>query len=147
MLSKRNESCDFMSTASTFTYQESFKIHSGPWTCDYRKVLYLLKFEACGEVAYVVKMEIKFLYTFNNNKNKHRAFRKGNRKVPQKLFHTHYCPDCHSGIEDTDFVIFDQCKTYAQLKERETFSQHRLKIFYPIGLNEKGEYLYWHRNI
>ena len=70
------------------------------------------------------------------------AFRKGNRKVPQKLFHTHYCLNGHSGIEDWDFVIFEQCETHAQLKERETFWQHRLKTFYPIGLNEKEEYLY-----
>ena len=32
--------------------------------------------------------------------------------------------------------------THAQLKERETFWQHRLKTFYPIGLNEKEEYLH-----
>ena len=30
----------------------------------------------------------------------------------------------------------------AQLKEREIFWQHRLKTFYPIGLNEKEEYLH-----
>ena len=29
-----------------------------------------------------------------------------------------------------------------QLKERETFWQHRLKTFYPNGINEKKEYLY-----
>ena len=75
-------------------------------------------------------------------KSKHREFRKGNQKVPQKLFHTHYCLDGHSYSEDWDFVIFEQCETHAQLKERETFWQHRLKTFYPIGLNEKEEYLY-----
>ena len=68
--------------------------------------------------------------------------RKGNRKDPPKLSHTHYCLDGHSGIEDWDFVIFEQCETHAQLKKRETFWQHRLKTFYPIGLNEKEEYLY-----
>ena len=72
----------------------------------------------------------------------HRTFGKGNPKLAQKLFHAHYCLDGHSGIEDWDFVIFEQCKTHAQLKERETFWQHRLKTFYPIGLNEKEEYLY-----
>ena len=65
-----------------------------------------------------------------------RAFRKDNRQVPQKLFHTHYCLDDHSGNEDWGFVIFEKCETHAQLKERETFWQHRLKTFYPIGLNE-----------
>ena len=68
--------------------------------------------------------------------------KKGNRKVLQKLFHTHYCLDGYSGTEDWDFVLFEQCETHAQLKERETFWQHRLKTFYPIDLNEKEEYLY-----
>ena len=57
-----------------------------------------------------------------------------------KLFHTHYCLDSHSGIEDWDFVIFEQCETHAQLKERETFWLR--KTSYRIGLNEKGKYLY-----
>ena len=137
--------CDSISTATTFTTeacQETFKIQSGPLTCDSEKVLYLLKCKVCGEVPYVGKAKTKFRYRFNNYKSKHRAFRKGNRKVPQKLFHTNYCLDGHSGIEDWDFVIFEQCKTHAQLKERETFWQHRLKTFYPIGLNEKEKYLY-----
>ena len=69
-------------------------------------------------------------------------FRKGNRKFPQKLFHIHYWLDGHSGIEDWNFVIFEQCEIHAQLKERETFWQHRLKMFYPIGLNEMEGYLY-----
>ena len=56
-------------------------------------------------------------------------FRGGNRKVPQKLFHTHYCLDGHSGIEEWDVVIFAQCETNAQLKEKETFWQHRLETF------------------
>ena len=46
------------------------------------------------------------------------------------------------GIQDWDFVIFEQCQTHAKLKEKEIFCQHRLKTFYPIGLTEKEEYLY-----
>ena len=90
----------------------------------------------------IQKAKIKFRFRFNNYKSENRAFRKGIQKVPQKLFHTHYCLDGHSGIEDWVFVIFEQCKTHAQLKERETFWQHRLKTFYPICLNEKEEYLH-----
>ena len=102
----------------------------------------LLKFKVCGEGPYVGKGKTKFRYRFNNHKSKHRVFRRGNRKVTEKLFHAHYCLDGHTGIEDWDFVIFDQCKTHAQLKERETFWQHRLKKFCPICLKEKKEYLY-----
>ena len=67
---------------------------------------------------------------------------KDNQKVPQRRFHAHYCLDGHSGIDDWKFVIFEQCETHEYLKERETFWQHILKTLYPIGLNEKEEYLY-----
>ena len=64
------------------------------------------------------------------------------RKIPQKLFHDHYCLDGHLEIDDWEFTLFEQCEAHKQLKERETFWQHRLKTFYPLGLNEKEEYLY-----
>ena len=66
-------------------------------------------------------------------------FRKSNWKVPQKLFHTHYYLDGHSGMEDWDFVTFEQCETHAQLKEKQTFWQHRLKTFYRVFLDKKEE--------
>ena len=31
---------------------------------------------------------------------------------------------------------------HKQLKERETFWQHKLKVFYPLGQNEKEKYLF-----
>ena len=43
-------------------------------------------------------------------------------------------------IDDSTFL--EQCETHKQLNERENFWQHRLKVFYPVGLNEKEEYLY-----
>ena len=95
--------CDSISTTSSFTIeacQETFKIQKGPLNCDSEKVLYLLKCKVCGEVPYVVKAKTKFRYRFNNYKSKHRAFRKGNQKVPQKRFHAHYCLDGHSGTDD-----------------------------------------------
>ena len=91
--------CDFVNTATTFTTeacQETFKIQIGPLTCDSENALYLLNCKACGEVPYVEKVKNKFCYRLNNYKSKHRLFRKGNRKVPQKLFHTHYCLDGHT---------------------------------------------------
>ena len=39
-----------------------------------------------------------------------RTFRKGNRKIPQKRFHDHYCLDDHLGIDDWDFTLFEQCE-------------------------------------
>ena len=125
--------CDSISTMTNFTTearQETFKIQKGPLNCDSEKVLYLLKCKVCGEVPYVGKAKTKFRYRFNNYKSKHRAFRKGNQKVPQKRFHAHYCRDGHSGTNDCNFVLFEQCETHEKLKERENFWQHRLKTFY-----------------
>ena len=95
--------CDSISTATTLkteVCQETFKIQSGPLTCDSKKVLYLLKRKICSEVPYVGKAKTKFCYRFNNYKSKDTPFRKVNRKVPQKLFYTHYCLDGHSSTED-----------------------------------------------
>ena len=95
--------CGYISTATTFiteACQEAFKIQSGPSTCDSEKVLYLLKCKVCGEVPYVGKAKTTLRYSFNNYNSKHKAFKKGNRKVLQKLFHTHYCLDGYSGTED-----------------------------------------------
>ena len=89
-----------ISAATTFTTkacQETLKIQSDPLTCDSQKVLYLLICKVCGEVPHVGKVKTNFLYRFNNYKSKHKTFRKGHRKVPQKLFQTHYCLN---GIEN-----------------------------------------------
>ena len=67
---------------------------------------------------------------------------KETENYPRDLFHNHYCLDGYLGIDDWDFTLFEQCETHKQLKERETFWQHRLKTFYPLGLNEKEDYLY-----
>ena len=61
-------------------------------------------------------------------------------KVLQQRFHKYYGRRSHNGIDDWQFTLNEQCET--QLKERETFWQHRLKTFYPYELNEKKEYLY-----
>ena len=42
----------------------------------------------------------------------------------------------HKGIDDWKVTLFEKCETLKQLRERETFWQHKLKIFYPLGLNE-----------
>ena len=136
--------CDSISTTATFTTeacQETFKIQKDPLNCDSEKVLYLLKCKVYGAVPYVGKAKTKFRYRFNNYKSKHRAFRKSNQKVPQKRFHAHYCLDGHSGIDDWNFVIFEQCETHEKLKERETFWQHRLNYtFLPFSLSLPSVY-------
>ena len=102
--------CNSVRTTTTFTTEacrEIFKIQSGPLTCNSEKVLYLLQRKMCGEAPYVGIAETKFRHRFNNYKSKHRAFRKGNRKIPQKRFHDHYCLDDHLGIDDCNFTVFE----------------------------------------
>ena len=41
----------------------------------------------------------------------------------------------HNGNDDCQFKLIEQCGTQDQLKKRETFWQHRLKMFYPYRLN------------
>ena len=65
----------------------------------------------CGEAPYVGKSKTKFRYRFNKYKSKHRAFRKGNQKKPQKLFHDRYCLDRHLRIDDWDFTLLQLCET------------------------------------
>ena len=125
--------CDSISTATTFTTEtcyKSFKIQSGPLKCNSEKVLSPLKCKDCDEAPFFRESESQIssqLQYYYNYKSKHRAFRKGNRKDPKKLFDTHYYLDGHSGIEDWDFGIFEQCETHAQLNEREAFWKHRRK--------------------
>ena len=100
--------------------QGNFKIQSGHLNCNSEKVLYLLKCKVCGQGPYVGKAEAKFRYRFNNYKSKHRVFRNGNRKIPQKFFHDHYCLNGHLRIDDEwYFTLFEQCETHKQLKKRE----------------------------
>ena len=137
--------CDHIITTNTFTTKacgEVFKIQSGPLNCNSEKVLYLLRCKICDDTPYVGKAKTKFCLRFNNYKSKHWSFWKGKQNVPQKRFHSYYIQDCHRGIDDWEVTLFEQCETYKQLRERETFWQHKLKTFYPLGLNEKEEYLF-----
>ena len=126
---------------TTKTCREVFKIQSGPLNCNSEKVSYLLRCKICDDTSHVGKAKTKFRFRFNNYERKHRSFRKGKQNVPQKRFHSHYVQDFHKGV-DWEVILFEKCETHKQLKERETFWQHKLKTFYPLGLNEREEHLF-----
>ena len=124
--------CNSIRTTTIFTTEacgEVFNFQSGPLNCNSENVLYLLKCKVCGEAPYIGKAKTKFRYRFNDYKNKHRAFRKGNRKVPEKLFHDHYCLDDHLGIQDWDFSLFKHVRYISNLKRGEPFGSTNLKLF------------------
>ena len=115
--------CDFICDTDTFSTKacgETFKIQSRVLNCNSQKVVYLLKCGICGKAPYVGKAKTKFRARFNNYKSAHRSYRK-KRKVSQQRFHEHYGQHSHNGIDDWQFTLIEQCETYKQLKEKETF--------------------------
>ena len=124
--------CNSIRTTATFTTEacgEVFKIQSGPLNCNSEKVLYLLKCKVCGEAPYVRKAKTKFRHRFNNYKSKLTAFKKGNRKIPQKRFHDHYCLDDHLGIDDWDLLFSSNVRHISNLKRGKPFGSTDLKLF------------------
>ena len=72
----------------------------------------------------------------NNYKSAHKSFKTKKRET-QKLSHGHYIQDDHEGKDDWQFMLNDQCTTNADLRKKEVYWQHRLKTFFPNGLNER----------
>ena len=97
------------------------KFKGGPLNRSSEKVLYLLTCKICDGTPYAGKDKTKFCLRFINYKSKHRSFRKGNKNVPPKRFHSHYIQDCHIGIYDWEVTLFEECETCKQPEERETF--------------------------
>ena len=65
---EKNLVCYSISTATTFlteAYQETFKIQSGPLTCDSEKVLYLLKTYATEAMKNILTFWQDRLKTFH----------------------------------------------------------------------------------
>ena len=56
---------------------------------------------------------------------------KKKRKVSQQRLHEHYGQYSHNGIDDWQFTLIEKCQMHEELKERETFWQHRRKILNP----------------
>ena len=84
---------------------ETFKIQSGYLNCDSQKAPYLLKYKLYDKAPCIGKVKIKFEYMFINSKSKYRVSRKGNQKLPQKLFHNHYFLDGNTGVVDWYFTL------------------------------------------
>ena len=68
-------------------------------------------------------------------------FEKENRTYHRSVF-IHTIFKIARGIDDWEVTLVEKCETHKQLKERETLWQHKLKTFYPLGLNEKEECLF-----
>ena len=56
-----------------------------------------------------------------------------------KLRNGYYIQEDHEGKDDWQFTLIGQCTANAELRNREVYWQHRLKKFFPNGLNEREE--------
>ena len=70
-----------------------------------RTLLHLLKCKERYETPQIGKATTKFRYRFNNCKSKH-GFQERKSKIPQKLFLSHYCHNCHLGNSSINFKNF-----------------------------------------
>ena len=82
---------------------------------------------------YVGKTQTKFCMWLNNYKSAHKSF----KTRIQELFDGRYIQDDHEGKDDWQFTLIDQGTS--ELRNREICWQHRLKTFFPNGLNEREE--------
>ena len=138
---KRNcQVCQFFVNIDAFSpikTDETFKINKGPLNCNSKKVIYLSQCKQCKN-PYVGKAQTKFPMTLNNYKSAYKSFKTKKRET-QKLFQEHYIQDDHEGKDNWQFTLTDQYTTNAELRKREVYWQHRLKTFFPNGLNEREE--------
>ena len=108
------------------------KLLKGPLNCNSKKVIYLSECKKCKNL-YVGKAQTKFHMRLNNCKSAHKSFK------TKKHRNRHYIQDDHEGKGDWQFTLIDQCTTNAELRKREVYWQHRLKTFFPNGLNDCEE--------
>ena len=140
--------CDFLLNSSDFSNSEgnrNFSIRKGDFTCNSKFVIYRLICKTCNQ-QYVGSTKTAFRLRFNNYKSHFRSYcerrnagtlNRG-RVVPQAGLFSHFLQNNHHGMEDWQFQIFDSANSEVQLRDWESFWQHRLNTFLPIGLNDRS---------
>ena len=88
---------------------ETYKINQ-VFDCNSKNVVYLIEYRTCKK-SYIGSTTTKFRYRANKHKSIFRKFE--NKKVVpkqtlnQRNFHSHYCSEDHSGIDDWLITIID----------------------------------------
>ena len=60
--------------------------------------------------------------------------------LKQKHFYEHFYADRHNCIEDWVITLIDSADILKELRRKELYWMHRLKIYAPYGLNERDVY-------
>jgi len=134
---KRCGVCSYLKESNSFTDRngKKFTIKSD-LNCDSKNVVYLVSCKKCS-IQYVGSASTAFRYRFNNYRCCYRKHSSGS-VVPQATFHAHFAQDGHRGMEDWEFTLIDQAENLPTVRRRETFWQHKLNSFSPLGLNERN---------
>ena len=64
-------------------------------------------------------------------------------KVKQQPFHAHFADGVHNGEGDWEVRLIDKSDSTEDVRKRESFWQHELETFQPIGLNEREVTLFY----
>ena len=120
----------------TYKVKQSFNFNS-------KNVVYLIECRVCQK-PYIGSTTTKFRQRANNYKSIFRKF-ESKKDIPkqalnQRKFHTHYCSDDHSGIDDWLITIIDSDQDEKCLRRKELYWIHKLETFEPNGLNEREVY-------
>ena len=60
-----------------------------------------------------------------------------NKKVKQEPFHSHFEEGLHQGESDWEVRLIDQGVSVDDVRQRESYWQHKLDTFQSNGLNER----------
>ena len=101
--------------------------------CASKNVVYLFTCKTCHK-QYTGSTE-EFRSRFNNYRCSHRNFLR-NKKVKQKSFHDHFAEGLHQGESDWEVRLIDQGVSVDDVRQRESYWQHKLDTFQSNGLNE-----------
>ena len=135
---KRCQVCKCIKEADTFSNADNtevYKIRTRTLDCDSSNIVYLVQCKTCNK-QYVGSTVTPFRLRYNNYKScckKHSQ----NISVPQMSFHDHFAQKDHNGMDDWSFKLIDHASDANSLRRRESFWQHKLKTFHPLGLNER----------
>ena len=146
------ELCRILMESKTFSSQKSgrtFDIRVGRLHCNSTGVVYLLECKTCG-LQYVGSSWPRFRLRVNNYKTQQRKYverrDKGTLHIgtpqPQADLHAHFSQNDHRGIEDFSFKLIDQGKSFAHMRDRESFWQHKLEVL-SDGLNTRDVPARW----
>ena len=133
----RCQICKRVKKTNTFrstSTKRFYKIKPENLSCCSENVVYLITCKTCKKQY--VGSSVEFRLRFNNYRCSHRNFLKG-KEVKQESFHAHYEETGHNGESDWEFILIDQADSVEDLRKRESFWQHELNTFKPVGLNDR----------